>query len=41
MQPKMPLGLTNRWDGSDDLAKFQLVQDGCFTSGIKTNLQQG
>lgn len=37
----MPFGLTDRWDGSDDFAKFQLVQDGCFTSGIKSNLRLG
>jgi hypothetical protein len=34
------VGLTDRWDGRDDLAKLQLIQDGCFTSGIKTNLPQ-
>jgi hypothetical protein len=33
--------LTDRRNGSDDLAKFQLIQDSCFTSGIKTDLQKG
>ena len=33
--------LTDCGDGGDDLAKLQLVQDGCFTCGIETNLQQG
>jgi len=41
MQRETLLGPTNRWNGSDDLAKLQLVQDGCFTSRIKTNLRQG
>lgn len=31
---------TNGWDGSNDLAEFELVQDGRFSSGIKTNLTE-
>lgn len=30
---------TNGWDGGDDLAKLQFVQDGGFTGGIQTNHQ--
>ena len=29
---------TNRWDGGDDFTELELVQNGGFTSSIKTNL---
>lgn len=31
--------LTDSWNGCDNLAKLELVKDGCLTSGIKTNHQ--
>lgn len=32
-------GLTDRGDGSDDFTQLQLIQDGGFTGGIKTDHQ--
>ena len=30
---------TDGWDGGNNLAKLELVQDGSFTGGIKTHHQ--